>query len=363
MRLGICKKMNIFLAASLIMCLLGSSTLVSASVVTGDTALGGGAYYLSKFYETASEDTTAASLLSDPVTIPDGVAIANVNEYLNIRSGAGTEYGVVGYLPKNGMCIVKEVTDDGWASIESGAVKGYVSTDYLYMGDEGREKAESLACLMATVIGGTVNVRSTPNTSSDDNIIGQVAKGEALKVIEETVISKECDTTLWVKVYFDDDEAYISKTLVNVAYDWTRAVTISSIIGAGSTSGISALRAAIVIEAKKHIGLKYVWGGNSLTKGADCSGFCLAVYKKCGIDTSKLPRASYDIAASKRGRTVTLAQAKPGDLIFYGSSSGIDHVAMYIGDGYIIHEAGRAYGCKISKANYRTIKKIKNFLD
>ena len=149
-------------------------------------------------------------MLADEVTIPDNVAIAKVNDYVNIRSGAGTSYGVVGYLPKNGMVTVLELSEDNsWAKIESGAVTGYVSTDYLYTGEEGRKKAEELAKLMATVNAGTVNFRSTPDTLSDDNILATVTNGEALVVIEETVVNQDDETTLWVKAYLDDMKAIL----------------------------------------------------------------------------------------------------------------------------------------------------------
>lgn len=365
MKLKTLKKVNIFLSISLILCLLGGTIRVSAGVVSGDESLGGLSYYLKLYYDkVGSTEGTTGSLLADKVTIPDNVAIAKVNDYLNIRSGAGTTYSVAGYLPKDGMCVVLEVTDNGWAKVESGVVTGYVSCEYLYMGEEGYQKAEELASLMATVNAGTVNFRSEPVTTTDDNIIATVSNGEALKVIEETVVNKDDSTQLWVKAYCDDMEGYIAKEFVTVAYDWVRAVSMSSLVGADSASGLSALRASIVIEAKKHLGLKYVWGGTSLVYGADCSGFCHAVYKKVGINTSSLPRTSADMAASSKGRKVSIYNAKPGDLVFYGDSKGnVNHVAIYIGNGQIIHESGKAYGCRISSVYYRTIIKVKNFLD
>lgn len=357
-------RFGLIISISFVLCMFGGTIHANAGVIKGEKALGGASYYLDRYYDNSSKtEGTSGSLLADAVVIPENVAIAKVNDYLNIRSGAGTGYGVVGYLPKNGMCQVLEVAD-GWAKIESGIVKGYVSTEYLYMGEEGYKKAESLASLMATVNAGTVNFRSEPSTASDDNVIASVSNGEALKVIEETVVNKDDETVLWVKAYLDDLEGYIAKKFVNVAYDWTRAVSMTSIIGADSQSGVSSLRASIIIEAKKHLGLRYVWGGMSLSAGADCSGFCLAVYKKCGIDITKLPRTSYDLASSSKGRKVSLSAAKPGDLVFYGDNSGhVNHVALYIGNGQIIHESGKAYGCKISNVNYRTVIKIKNFLD
>lgn len=364
MKLKGISKLFIFLSISIILALFGGTEPASAAIITGETSLGGVSYFLNKYYErNDDEESASGSLLADKVTIPENVAIANVNDYLNIRSGADTTYGVVGYLPKDGMCIVLDV-DGTWAKIKSGVVEGYVSTDYLFMGEEGHQKAEEIATLMATVNAGTVNFRSEPSTATDDNIIATVSNGEALKVIEETVVSKDDDVTLWVKAYVDDLEGYISKSFVNVAYDWVRAVSMTSIVGADSASSLSSLRAAIVIEAKKHLGLKYVWGGMSLSSGADCSGFCHAVYKKVGISTSNLPRTSTDMAASAKGRRVSLSEAKPGDLVFYGDASGhVNHVAIYIGNGQIIHESGKAYGCRISSVYYRTPLKVKNFID
>ncbi|MCR5324722.1 MAG: C40 family peptidase [Lachnospiraceae bacterium] len=357
-------KISTILFAFSALCLLFRSVPANAGTITGETALGGVSYYLNLYYE-KNEDTEGASgdLLADPVQIPENVAIAKVNDYLNIRSGAGTNNNMIGYLPKNGMCVVLEDLGE-WAKIQSGNVTGYVSTSYLYMGEEGKAKAEEIARLMAKVTVGSANFRSEPNSAVTDNILAKVSKDENLVVIEETIVSKDDDQTLWVKVYVDDMEGYIAKDLVSVNYDWAKAVSIATILETGDSTGTTAFRAQIIMEAKKHLGLKYVWGGESLTKGADCSGFCRAVYKACGINVNKLPRTSYDLAASSKGRTVSLAKAQPGDLVFYGDSSGhVNHVAIYMGGGQIIHESGRAYGCRISSVYYRSIIKVRNFID
>ena len=169
-----------------------------AGVITGEKALGGVSYYLNLYYNEV-EDIEGASgnLLADSVQIPDNVAIANVNVYLNIRSGPGTEYSMIGCLPKDGMCVVIEDLDS-WAKIESGNVTGYVSKDYLIMGEEGRKKAEEITMLMAKVEAGTVNFRSEPDTTTDDNILATVSRGESLIVIEETIVSKDDSQSLWV---------------------------------------------------------------------------------------------------------------------------------------------------------------------
>lgn len=101
------------------------------------------------------------------------------------------------------------------------------------------------------------------------------------------------------------------------------------------TSGASAEGEAVVAEARKYLGLPYVWGGNSITSGVDCSGLVQQVYKKFGYD---LPRVSADQA--RAGSPVaSMAEARPGDLIAWDNSSrnnGVDHIAIYIGDGKMI---------------------------
>ncbi len=107
-----------------------------------------------------------------------------------------------------------------------------------------------------------------------------------------------------------------------------------SSVGAPGTGGATATEAAVVEEAKTFLGVPYVWGGTSPT-GVDCSGFLQLVYKKFGIE---LPRVSNDQA--RAGQPVaSMAEARPGDLIAWDNSSrnvGVDHIAMYIGDGKMI---------------------------
>ena len=100
-------------------------------------------------------------------------------------------------------------------------------------------------------------------------------------------------------------------------------------------------------------------GGTSLTKGADCSGFVLSVFKNYGIT---LPH--YSKSQSNYGTEISYKDAQPGDLLFYGSSaSSISHVAIYIGDGQIVHANDEKTGIIISNAYYRTPVKAVSLLD
>ena len=108
--------------------------------------------------------------------------------------------------------------------------------------------------------------------------------------------------------------------------------------------------AAIAAYAQKFIGNPYVYGGTSLTNGADCSGFVQSVYAHFGI---KIARTSRDQAVSA-GKKVDLGSLQPGDLIFYTSGGRVNHVAMYIGGGRVVHASNRKEGIKTSAYNYRT---------
>ena len=138
------------------------------------------------------------------------------------------------------------------------------------------------------------------------------------------------------------------------------AGTVSSpVAGPGSPAAVvSATRTAIVAYAKQFLGNPYVYGGTSLTTGADCSGFTQSVFAHFGITTG---RSSRDQAA--KGKEISMSAIQPGDLLFYASGNYINHVAIYIGDGKIIHSSNPTMGITITKYNYRTPCKAVTFLN
>lgn len=350
------------MAAATILFMGGQSIIASAETVTEENPLGGMSYHIGQYVdETSNVDSSEVSmLLAKQLVIPDNIAIANVKDYVNIREKASKSANIIGILPKDASCIVLDISD-GWAKVSSGNVTGYISTEYLFTGQAGVQKAKDLAKLTAKVVAGSVNVRSEASTLTDNNIIAEVSRGEELEVTDDhsmdLLTKDDPKAALWVKVKIDNLEGYVSREFVTVDYAWKSATKIDPI-----DSSISSLRTRIAQEAKKHIGLKYVWGGNSLVTGADCSGFVLAVYRECGVSTKTFPRASRDLAVS--GKSVSRSNIKPGDMVFYGNSRGnVDHVALYIGNGKVVHESGHTTGCKISNIDYRKIIAIRNYLD
>lgn len=265
------------------------------------------------------------------------IGIADVESgNLNVRETPSTDGKMVGKMPKDAACEVLE-TMDGWAHIKSGEVEGYVSTDYLLTGPDAKLKADSLVQTVVLVNTDGLNVREEANT--DSAVLTQVPQGEELEYIE----------TLdgWVKVAIDSDEAYVASEYVTVTDKLGTAITMTELLYG---LGVSDVRVELVEYAKQFLGNRYVWGGTSLTKGADCSGFVLSVFKKFGVS---LPHHSGSQANS--GTKISAGDLQPGDLIFYGNSRGnINHVAIYIGNGQVIHASSPKTGIKISKYNYRS---------
>ncbi len=265
------------------------------------------------------------------------IGIANVESgNLNVREAPSTDSKMVGKMPKHSACEVLEVLD-GWAHIQSGEVEGYVSMDYLLTGPDARVKANEIVRTVVVVNGDSLNVREAPNTESA--ILTQVASGEEMDYLE----------TLdgWIKVAVDADEAYVSADYVTVTEKLDTAITMTELLYG---QGVSDVRVDLVEYAKQFVGNRYVWGGTSLTKGADCSGFVLSVFKKYGIS---LPHHAASQAGY--GTKISASELQPGDLVFYGNSRGsINHVAIYIGGGQVVHASNERSGIKISNYTYRT---------
>lgn len=150
----------------------------------------------------------------------------------------------------------------------------------------------------------------------------------------------------WVRVYLDDQEVFVSAEYVEVSAELGTAITMTELFYG---QGVSDVRVDVCQYAKEFLGNPYVWGGTSLTKGADCSGFVLSVFKKYGIS---LPHSS--VAQAGSGTAIKVSEAQPGDLIFYGNGKRINHVAIYIGGGQVIHASNPKTGIRISNVSYRS---------
>ena len=253
---------------------------------------------------------------------------------LNIRQEASTDSEVVGILTNHNACELLEDAGE-WYKVTSGKVTGYVNKQYLVTGDEAESIAEQEIKTVATVNTETLNVRAEKSTEAA--VLSQVGNSEAFTV------NSVADG--WVEISVDDSVGYISQDYVTLAQALPTAKTIEQV---KYGDGVSDVRASVVSYALQFVGNRYVWGGTSLEKGVDCSGFTMRILGKYGIS---LPHSSK--AQPSYGTKISASEAKPGDLFFYGSGRSISHVAIYIGNGQIVHASNKRDGIKVSNAYYR----------
>lgn len=271
------------------------------------------------------------------------IGIANVDNHLNVRETPDESGKLVGKMSNNAACEILG-TEGDWVHIKSGKVEGYCHKDYLLSGLLARRRAEDIVVMVAEATSGGLRVRTEPNT--DCEVLTTMAEGESLEVVEEM--------DGWIKVLLDDEEGYISADYAEVKENLDTAVTMTELLYG---EGVSDVRVELCQYAKQFIGNPYVWGGTSLTKGADCSGFTLSVFKKYGIT---LPH--YSVSQSQMGKKVSLSEAKAGDLVFYSNGSRVNHVGIYLGNGQVVHASSPRTGIKISNVGYRTIHSIRNII-
>lgn len=292
---------------------------------------------------------------------------ADVTNYVNVRQKASTSSSVEGKLYAG--CVATVISEEGeWVYVNSGNVTGYVVKDYLLLGDDAEAAIAKKYTPKIQVTANVLNIRSGAGTGH--SVIGTFTKGAEAELLEQ---GKE-----WMKIRFSSGgtkkTGYVYADYVKVTgepkYGETLAeekerIAAEKKAAAEAAAKAEAERKAAMEQAKRDkgkqvadyaktaVGTAYVWGGTNMSTGVDCSGLCYAAYKKYGYT---LPRVSRDMAASSALLSVTpnTTYLKAGDLVFYASGGRVDHVAMYIGDGKVVHASDYSTGVIISKYNYRT---------
>lgn len=308
---------------------------------------------------------------------------------LNIRKKGSINAKIIGKMKKGNIATVLKKGSE-WSKVRSGNVTGYVKNQYLVFGDEIENFAKQNVKKVAKVQTETLRVRK--KASTDSKIVTLVSEDDKLKV------KKQTDD--WAKVKVDGQTGYVSKDYAKVTYSFGKAKSMKQIQAeqeakkraeeaarnkpvsttssshtsntgttSGSTtgstqttkkasvsvssSGSSATGSRIVSYAQQFVGNPYRYGGNSLTSGIDCSGFTQQIMAKFGYSISRTSSSQ-----SGDGRAVSTSNLRAGDLVFYGDGGSIDHVALYIGGGQVVHASNSAPyprgGIKISNVNYRT---------
>lgn len=308
----------------------------------------------------------------------DRLGVAKVNNYLNVRKKASEDSKIVGKLTKNAGCNVYKIKD-GWAKIVSGKVRGWVKAEYIITDKEAEDYAKKVATRLATVNTETLKVRALPTTDAivstlipieeeldvvkenltEDYVKNYIEKQENKKELKKGVDMDSMMDNLdnWICVKVDDEKLFVSKDFVDISFKLERAVKAEE-VKEDKENGITSVRASMVEFAKQYLGNSYVYGGTSLTNGIDCSGYTMRIYQNFGYS---IPRTSG--AQAQASATINSSDARPGDLFFYGNNGTVNHVAMYIGGGQVIHASNRRTGIKISNAFYRNPIKVGRFIN
>ena len=297
----------------------------------------------------AGVEENEAPTVAEPVNPYANIAIAaNINEYLNIRESASLDSAVLGKLYKNGAATVLE-TLDGWYKVTSGNVTGYIRAQYVVVGDEA-------TCIAASKRIGTVttnSLRLRREATTDSGVRTLISGGNKVTVLDESIEG-------WLKVQYKSYTGYVSADYVTVETTYSYAESREEEAARKAAEKAAANKnkkpaankhynapagvsgQSVVDYAVQFVGNPYVWGGTSLTRGADCSGFVMKIYEAFGVS---LPHSSYKLRSV--GYAVSASDVRPGDIICYSG-----HVAIYMGDGKIVHASNKRDGIKISN-NWR----------
>lgn len=312
-------------------------------------------------------------------------AIADVDNYVNVRTAPNTDSEIVGRMYDGAVAQIQEEVEgeDGtWLMVISGNLTGYIKAEYFIYGQDAVDVIDDYVDRYAIVRADRLNIRQEADIESKR--IGYALNGEKLKLSDKNEYEGD-----WIHVdYADDKSGYVSADYISVVEEFIYAKTIEEIreeeakkekqrerqkedekqtpenveIPASSSEPVYSasgnLRSDIVNFALQYVGCPYVHGGNSLTNGTDCSGFTSLVYAQFGYGLSRTPSGQL----SSNGRSISLDEAQPGDIICYGKSK-CTHVGIYIGDGQIVHAANPRKGIVVYNVGYDNIIGVKNVID
>lgn len=343
--------------------------------------------YVAKYLMTTG---SAAQEVVDSVGTP--VAQTYVDA-LMVRSEPSEDAEQIGMITSDDAVILLEDLG-GWSKISVDGMVGYVCADYVsYDVDMPQaESREEEAARIEAENQAWIEYQQQQEQAYLEALAAEQAAWEAQNqawieylqsqgqyvenTTDQTVTDKTyTDTAYTDQTYTDEtytdgsytdqtytDETYTDQTYTDETYTdqtYTDDTYVDDATASADT-GVSSARQQIVDYALQFVGNPYVWGGTSLTSGADCSGFTQSVMADNGISISRTAGAQ-----SQGGTSVDLSNIQPGDLLFYSGSGdyGIGHVSMYIGNGQVVHASNSTDGIIVSDIDYRTPVSAKSYID
>lgn len=370
-------------------------------------------------------DTISDSDSSEEDEYANLAIASDINNYVNIRSLPSTDGDVVGKIYQGAVAeIIKEeeCPDGTWLQIISGSVKGYIKAEYFVYGSDAAFVIDDYVTKYVCINADRLNVRAEADASSSK--IGYLDYQEKAKLLEdcgewvkvlyaddksgyissqyvticeeftyaksieeekaeeeakaalaqreaelaaEAAAANESTTTIASSPETDatsdttTNEVAVASEQPAPAVEEVTTTSYDNAIADTSYSTNDELRTSIINYASQYLGNVYIHGGQSLEKGTDCSGFTSLIYAVYGYSISRTPSGQL----SSAGRSISIEEAKPGDIVCYSSNGGksCTHVALYIGNGQIIHSANSRKGVIISDVYYSPIVGVKNVID
>ena len=266
------------------------------------------------------------------------IAVADTDDFIYVREQADKSSKVLGKMYDDSVGeILKE--ENGWFLVESGSLTGYVDASNCIVGKEAEDLAPEIGYELAVVNSPSLYVRTDADKQSD--VLCVVKNGE------EYLVKGRQDG--WLLVETISGDGWISEDYADVEWQFSQA----------ESNEEEAIRLAeesyekgkqLVEYALQFVGGPYVYGGTSLTKGCDCSGFTMALYDHFGISLSHASDAQRYAGVAVDG----IENAQPGDIIIYSG-----HVAIYMGNGQIVHAANSRLGIVVSGIDFMTMLGIR----
>lgn len=269
------------------------------------------------------------------------IGLTTAGNYVNVRREASVEADPVGKAYTGTVVTIQDMVEDEegmlWYRVSSGGVEGYVAASFFRTGEElVTELALDEGYLSEQYISNREEWKLALTLEEDEQLRREeAARLQAVRQADKETIEKNRIAALEASQIITDEAKEAARN--------------------GDTS---LLRAQMIEYANQFLGNRYISGGTSLQEGTDCSGFTCFIYRDFGYAIDRTPAAQYQNA----GRSITLEEARPGDIICYGKSS-VTHVALYMGNGKIIHSANSRKGVVIYDVGYDNIIGVKSVLD